>query len=117
MTLESLIKKWFACWECGDLNNLPISKKFTHSSPFGTIESKQSYLELVNNNKDKFLNYKFTIHDTIYNKNKACVRYTATQEDFELDVSEWYYVKNNYIEKIIAYYHIGDIKEERLLNS
>ena len=42
--------------------------------------------------------------------------YTAKQEDFELEVTEWHYVKNNLIQKIIAYYNIpGEIREDRKL--
>ena len=51
-----------------------------------------------------------------YFENKACVRYKAIQGDFSLDVSEWYYIKNDLIEEIIAYYHIGEIRDERKLS-
>lgn len=69
----------------------------------------------MESNKDKFLGYHFLIHDEIYDDDKACVRYTATQGDFTLDESEWYYVKGDLIEEIIAHYHIGEIPEERKL--
>ena len=95
---------------------MPITENFKHTSPFGTIEGREAYLKLVEDNKEKFLGYKFKIHDEIYGDNKACVRYTAVQGDFKLDVSEWYYIKNNLIEEIIAYYHIGEIREERKLS-
>lgn len=96
--------------------DLPISNNFKHTSPFGTIDGKKAYLEVVNHNKNKFLNYTFEIHGAIYQTDKACVRYTAKQEsDFKLEVSEWYYIKNNLIEKVIAYYHIGEIRKERQL--
>ena len=54
----------------------------------------------------------------MYEHDMACVRYTAKQNpDFSLDVSEWYYVKDNLIEKVIAYYHIGEIKGERVIEN
>ena len=115
MELEKLIKQWFEKCEKGDFLNLPISKNFNHTSPFGTIKGKDKYISLVEANKDKFLGYHFEIHDRIYNKDKACVRYSAIQGDFNLDVSEWYYMKNNLIESVIAYYHIGQIRDERKL--
>ena len=117
MNLETLVKKWFDKWDKGDFLNLPVSENFKHTSPFGTIKGKKQYLRLVEENKDKFLGYRFEIHDEIYNNDKACVRYTAIQGDFILDVSEWYYVKNNLIEEIIAYYHMGEILEERKLKN
>ncbi|WP_420602352.1 nuclear transport factor 2 family protein [Flagellimonas sp.] len=116
MELKKLVEIWFDKWENGDFNNLPISDNFKHTSPFGTIEGKKAYLDLVTENKDKFLGYVFELHGGIYENNKACVRYTAKQgENFSLDVSEWYYVEGNQIQEIIAYYHIGDIREERKL--
>ncbi len=116
MELKSLVKNWFDKWKEGDFYNLPISENFKHTSPFGTINGKKEYINLVEANKDKFLGYRFEIHDEIYDKEKACVRYTAIQGDFSLDVSEWYYVKNDLVEEIVAYYHIGEIRDERKLS-
>ena len=116
MKVEALVRKWFAKWEEGDFLNLPVSENFKHTSPFGTISGKRQYTNLIQENKDKFLGYSFKLHDEIYGSDNACVRYTATQGDFILDVSEWYYVKDELIKEIIAYYHIGEIREERKLS-
>jgi len=117
MNIKNLVKTWFSKWEEGDFHHLPVSDNFKHTSPFGTIDGKKAYLDLVEKNKDKFLGHVFKLHDAIYEKDRACVRYTASQgDDFSLDVSEWYYVKNGLIEEIIAYYHIGEIREERQLS-
>lgn len=119
MKLKDLVKIWFEKWENGDYLNLPISDHFEHNSPFGTIKGKKTYLEVVKKNEEKFLGQTFELHDAIYVNDRACVRYTAKQgRDFSLDVSEWYFVKDNLIEKIIAYYHIGEIRKDReLVNS
>lgn len=118
MGTKKIVEEWFEKWNKGDIVNLPISENFKHTSPFGTIDGKKTYLDLVNENKDKFLGYTFVIHDRIYEKVKACVRYTAKQgKDFSLDVSEWYYVEDNLINEIVAYYHIGEIREERQIKN
>lgn len=117
MDIKTLVKEWFDKWKAGDFYNLPIAEKFKHTSPFGTINGKEEYMKLVEANKDKFLGYHFKIHDAIYNENKACVRYTAIQRDFNLDVSEWYFARKNLIEEIIAYYHIGEIRDDRKLSN
>lgn len=118
MKLEELVKQWFAKWDSGDYLNLPITASFKHSSPFGTIDGKQTYLDLVKENENKFLGQTFELHDAIYEKERACVRYTAKQgKEFSLEVSEWYYMKDNLIEEIIAYYHIGDIRNERKIEN
>ena len=116
--MEELVTQWFEKWDNGDYRNLPISKNFKHTSPFGTIDGKQTYLDLVKENENKFLGQSFDIHDAIYENDRACVRYTAKQgKDFSLDVSEWYYRKDNLIEEIVSYYHIGEIREERQLRN
>lgn len=112
---KKIVHLWFSKWKEGDFHKLPISENFKHSSPFGTIDGKEAYIKLVEANKEKFLGYQFELHDEIYEENKACVRYTGVQGDFRLDVSEWYYIKDNLIEEIIAHYHIGEIKEDRKL--
>ena len=117
MNPKDLIRTWFKKWEDGDFYNLPISENFNHTSPFGVISGKKEYLKLVEANKDKFLGYRFEIHDEIYDEDKACVRYTAIQGDFKLDVSEWYYTKDDAITEIIAYYHIGEIRNNRKLSN
>lgn len=115
--MEELVKQWFNHWEKGDFLNLPITADFKHTSPFGTIDGKAAYLKLVQENKDKFLGYTFIIHDAIYGTTRACVRYTATQgQDFTLDVAEWYYAEKQMIKQIVAYYHIGDIREDRKID-
>lgn len=111
--LQKLVHEWFNKWKAGDYYNIPISENFKHTSPFGTIDDKKVYIKLVEANKEKFLGYNFEIHDEIYEEDKACVRYTAIQGDFKLDVSEWYYIKNNLIEEIIAHYHIGEIRADK----
>lgn len=116
MNAKTLVKAWFEKWEKGDYLNLPISENFKHTSPFGVIAGKKAYLDLVKDNEDKFLGQTFEIHDEIYEHHRACVRYTARQgKEFSLAVSEWYYIKNDLIEEIVAYYHIGEIRKERKL--
>lgn len=118
MKSEILVKNWFDKWEQGDYRNLPVAENFKHTSPFGTINGKKAYLDMVHKNKDKFLGYTFKVIDAIYEVDKACVRYSAIQgNDFILDVSEWHYIKNDLIEEIVAYYHIGEVREERRLKN
>ncbi|MEZ4794773.1 MAG: nuclear transport factor 2 family protein [Flavobacteriaceae bacterium] len=118
MTTQDLVETWFALWESGHYEALPLAEDFTHTSPFGTIEGKQAYLDLVRQNEEKFLGQTFELNDALYGIDRACVRYTARQgSDFSLVVSEWHYVKDGLIAHIVAYYHIGEIREERTLKT
>lgn len=108
MNSRKIVKLWFDRWEKGDFMNLPLSENFQHTSPYGTINGKDQYFKLVNANKDKFLGHHFEIHDEIYDEERACVRYTAVQGDFNLEVSEWYAIRGDKIDKIVAYYNIEE---------
>lgn len=111
MTTKQIVRDWFEKWENGNFQELPLIKHFKHTSPYGTIKGKKEYLDLVQANQDKFLGHRFIIHDAIYENEKACIRYTAAQGDFNLEVSEWHFIEGNLIAEIIAYYNI---EEERI---
>ena len=116
--MKELVHTWFEKWETGDYLNIPVADNFKHTSPYGTIDGKESYLNLIDANKDKFLNNHIEIKDQIYEKDRACVRYTVSQGDFSMEVSEWLYKKEDLIEEIIAYYNIeGEISEDRKLSN
>lgn len=117
MKIKELVQKWFQAWDEEDYKSIPVSEDFKHTSPYGTIDGKMAYLELVEANKDKFLNNRIDLHDEIYQQNKACVRYTIVNKDFTMEVSEWLYEANGQIIEIISYYNIeGEINEERKLS-
>ncbi len=118
MDIKELVETWFLKWNEEDYQNIPIAEGFKHTSPYGTVDGKQTYLDLIESNKDKFLNNKIQLHDTLYEDDRACARYTIVNSavGFTMDVSEWFYKKGDLIGEIVAYYNIeGDISEERKL--
>jgi len=66
MDVKELVRAWYEKWEEGDFHNLPLAENFKHTSPFGTIDGKDEYLNLVGANRDKFLGHRFELHDEIY---------------------------------------------------
>ncbi len=113
-----LVHEWFEKWDEGDFLNLPLTDDFRHTSPYGTIEGKRNYFDLVIPNKDKFLGNEIRLHDELYEGNRGCVRYTITNPAFTMEVSEWLYIKDGQISEIIAYYNIeGEISESRKLKN
>lgn len=117
MSTENILADWFRVWETGDFQKIPVTENFRHTSPYGTISGKKEYLDLVEANRDKFLGHLFEVHDQICDQDKACVRYTAIQGDFRLEVSEWHYLKEGLINEIVAYYNIpGEVREDRRLS-
>ena len=118
MDAKKLVQTWFEKWETGDFQHIPVSENFKHTSPYGTINGKQAYLDLVAANKDKFLGNQFELQDELYEANRACVRYIVRKGTFSMNVSEWFYIAENEIEEIISYYNIeGEISEDRQLSN
>lgn len=118
MNSQSIVHGWFSGWRNEDIDALPLAENFSHTSPFGTIQSKKAYLELVKSNIDKFLGNEITILDAFYEEDRACVRYHLRnlKHGFEMEVSEWFYLEGKLITKIISHYHVGEIPETRKLN-
>ncbi len=115
---KELVNEWFERWDSGDFLDMPLSENFKHHSPYGTIDGRDPYLELVKSNQDKFLGNKINLHDEVYEGNRAAVRYTIVNPGFTMVVSEWLYTEDGAIKEIFAYYNIeGDISESRKLKN
>lgn len=113
MTTENLVHTWFKIWEQGNFEDLPITDDFVHISPYGTISGKTNYLSLVTANKEQFLGHTFELLDTLFQGYKACIRYIAHHNDSKLEVTEWHYINNGCIQKVVAYYNIETQRIEK----
>ena len=117
MNPKALSDAWFDAWNSGNYKAIPVSDDFRHTSPYGTIEGRRTYLEIVESNKDKFLGNEIQIHDQVVEGNRCVVRYTIKNPAYEMEVTEWMYCRGNQIREIISYYNIeGEISESRELN-
>ncbi len=105
------VAEWFSCWNTGDVDNLPITDDFRHTSPFGTIETKAAYLEIVDKNREAFLGNTLTLLKQVVDGNNVCVQFQQTRDDdpdFEMTVCEWYVLDGDRIKEIESFYNIGD---------
>ena len=110
MSIQELVHTWFELWKTGEFESLPLSENFTHTSPYGTVKSRAAYFALAAANREAFTGNTFDIHEMLFDKNRACIRYTMNSPTGTLEVSEWIYETNGLISKIIAYYNL---QEER----
>ena len=110
MSIQELVHSWFELWKTGEFESLPLAENFTHTSPYGKVEGKEAYLDLARANKESFTGNRFEIHEILFDKHRACVRYTMISPTGTLEVSEWIYEENGLIAEIIAYYNL---EEER----
>ena len=110
--VHPVVDKWLSCWQTGELHDLPILDSFRHTSPFGTIETKQRYLEIVEKNRSDFLGNTLTVFDQIVQGNKVCVQFEQKNANtgLEMVVCEWYTLHANQIKEIRSFYNVGDAK-------
>lgn len=108
--IDPVVKKWFSCWESGNIDELPIVDNFKHTSPFGVIETKKRYLEIVGKNTKDFLGNKLTVTKQIKEGDNVCVQFEQKNENtgLEMTVCEWYELEGNLIKEIRSFYNVGN---------
>ncbi len=108
--LHPVVQQWFDCWNEDQIDNLPISDDFSHTSPFGTITGKQRYLEIVNKNRKDFLGNKLTLERHIQQDNQVCVQFYQKNENtgLKMTVCEWHVIDGELIQEIRSFYNIGN---------
>ncbi len=109
-TLHPVVAKWISCWETGDVESLPVTEDFSHTSPFGTIQPKSKYMEIVLKNKKDFLGNTLTVTQQITEGNNVCVQFEQKNANtgLEMSVCEWYRIEGDLIKEIRSFYNVGD---------
>ncbi|MBB6521458.1 nuclear transport factor 2 family protein [Pseudoteredinibacter isoporae] len=104
------VEQWFECWNSGNIEDLPIADDFTHTSPFGTIEGKKRYLEIVAKNKQDFLGNTLIVTKQITEGTHVCVQFEQSNKNtgLEMTVCEWYELEGDVIKSIRSFYNIGN---------
>lgn len=109
-TIHPIVQKWINCWRTGNIEDLPITDDFCHTSPFGVIDSKAKYLDIVGKNKKDFLGNQLIVLKQIQQGNSVCVQFEQKNANTGLDmmVCEWYELQDNKIKAIRSFYNIGN---------
>lgn len=108
--IDPIVKKWFECWTVGNIEDLPISEDFSHTSPFGTIAPKSKYMDIVLKNKKDFLGNTLNVIKHIKEGNNVCVQFEQKNKNtgLEMTVCEWYIIESNVIKEIHSFYNVGN---------
>lgn len=102
---KAIAEAWFEAFRGKDLTLLDqtLAADFVHSSPFGEIKGKETYLDLVRQNPEAFFSPTLTILDVIDDGPKVAVRYLVNDNP----ACDCIYVRDGRITKIFSYYHYG----------
>ena len=97
------VDAWFGAFAARDIEAAPLADDFTHTSPFGVIEGRQAYLEMVSANPDGFYGAEIEIVDTLASGEVSVVRYLVNGSP----ATDWIYSRNGEITAIHSHYHFG----------
>ncbi|WP_422105193.1 nuclear transport factor 2 family protein [Winogradskyella sp.] len=108
--IHPIVEKWLSCWKNGNIEDLPITEDFSHTSPFGTIAPKSKYMDIVLKNRKDFLGNTLTVIKQIQEGNNVCIQFEQHNKNtgLEMAVCEWYQIEGNLIKDIRSFYNIGN---------
>ena len=103
---KQLAETWFEAFREKDIDKLErtLTEDFVHSSPFGEIQPRQAYLDLVSANPQAFFSPVIEVQDMIADGDKIAVRYLVNKNP----ACDCIYVRDGQIAKIYSYYHYGE---------
>lgn len=95
---------WFEAFRTKDIAKLQLTEDFVHTSPFGEIKGRETYLDLVRENPEAFFSPKIEILDVVEGGDKFAVRYLMNGNP----ACDCIYVRDGQIAEIFSYYHLGE---------
>ena len=100
---RKIVDDWFGAFQKRDISKLKLAEDFVHTSPYGQIKGRQTYLDLVKENEEAFFSPKLDILDVLECGDKYAVRYLVNGNP----ACDCIYVRDGQISKIFSYYHVG----------
>ena len=103
---STVVDAWFGAFRQKDIEALEslLSEDFAHFSPFGVIEPRHAYIDLVKTNPDAFFNPVIEVQDIFESGEKVAVRYLINGNP----ACDCIYTSGGQVTKIFSYYHFGE---------
>lgn len=98
-----LAEAWFGAFRDRNIAGAPLANDFTHLSPFGVVEGRAAYVDLIAANEDAFYNATIEIVDVVERPGAAAVRYLVEGSP----ATDWIYERDGEIVSVYSYYHVG----------
>lgn len=101
---RKVVDSWFDAFRERDISKLQLAEDFVHTSPFGEIKGRQTYLDIVNQNTEAFFSPTIDILDVLECGDKFAVRYLLNENP----ACDCIYTRDGLIARIHSYYHVGE---------
>ena len=100
---RDLARAWIEIWGRGEPDNLPLADEFVHESPFGRIEGRERYLEIVRP-MAKANVASLHIEQVIAEGDSACIAFTMDTPNGPIPCCDWVSVAGDRITAVRSYY-------------
>ena len=106
---EQLARQWINCWNEGTPDLIPLAEDFKHTSPFGCVEGRETYLEWVKPLAAKNVT-ELKVLRTIPGENQAAIHFEMKTPAGTIHVCDWVDTRNGEITQIHSFYDATDLK-------
>lgn len=105
---KRLARLWIEVWDGGDPTTLPLAAGFVHESPFGRIEGRARYLEIVRPLAEANV-ASLRVRDVIAEGDRACVSFVMRTGGVEVGCCDWVTVSGGEIVSVRSHYDTRDL--------
>ena len=106
---EILAKVWIECWNAGTPGLIPLAENFVHTSPFGCIEGRQTYLDWMKPMTGQQVT-PLKILRTLSNSNEATIHFEMQTPKGLIQVCDWIVVEDGQITEIHSFYDATELR-------
>jgi len=100
---KKLAREWIEVWGRDDPSVLPLAENFVHVSPFGRIEGRDRYLEVVRPLAEANV-AALQVQDVLAEGNRACVAFSMDTPNGPVACCDWVVVEQGRILSVHSYY-------------
>jgi|GEM_PF-1793971 len=102
--IDQLSRQWITIWNDGDPADLPLADDFQHTSPYGHIEGRDRYLEVVGPMAKENVS-RLTIEDVLVSGHQSVIRYqNRLASGKTMYACDWLTFKNGKLARVRSYY-------------
>ena len=100
---ETLARVWIERWNEGTPDLIPLAENFTHTSPFGRVEGRQTYLDWVKPLAKQNVT-ELRILRTLSSSNEAVIHFEMQTPKGSIQGCDWVVVEDGQITEIHSFY-------------
>ena len=107
---ETLARVWIERWNEGAPDLIPLAESFTHTSPFGRVAGRDTYLDWVKPLAKRNVT-ELEILRTLASGDQAAIHFVMQTPKGPVEVCDWVVVEAGQITEIHSFYDATELRE------